>query len=138
MRLALRQLSQLDHGQHISNAPPDFLGRALFHAQAIGHIAGNGHVREQGILLEYGIKGPTLRWNRGNVLTGQRQTAAVRALESRQQPQKRGFATARGTEQSEKLTIENIEVQRLQDGPATVVLADSPQGEKGLVHPPGL
>jgi hypothetical protein len=120
----LHEIEQLFHpGADRGLLFPD---RARLHAQAEGDVLEHCHVAEQRVVLEHEADVPLTRALRQCVLAVEGDFARIRPVEAGDDPQQRGLAGARGSEQRQQLAIVDLEVDAVEGGKTAELLDEIP------------
>ncbi len=98
-RIAVAEPFELHEREQLGDARADLVARPLAHLQAERDVVANRHVLERGVVLEDEPDAALLRGERGRVLAGEQDLAAVRPLEARDDPEQRRLARPGGAEQ---------------------------------------
>ena len=112
-RLARAEAFELDQRQHLADARRDLGLRHAVLLETEGDVALDRQVRKQRIALEHHVDRPPVRRHAGDILAVQQDAAFARLLETREHPQQRGLAAARGPEQREEFAFEDVQRQPL-------------------------
>ena len=122
----------MQEGWRLRDLPLDPSG--IGHLQAEADILPHRHVRKNRIVLEY-HRQPALAWRQpGNVAAADRYAAGGLRLQPGDDPQQSGLAAARRTEQGQKLSVRNLEVDTLQRDKAPERLGDIVDDDIGHVR----
>jgi hypothetical protein len=109
IRHPILEPAKLDQLERLGDAVPDLAALHAGDLQAIGDIVGDAHVRENGIALEHHVHRPLVRRNARHVLPVDHYLAFGRQLEPRDHAQQRRLAAARGAEQHEEFTGQDVQ-----------------------------
>ena len=126
-RPAVADSRQAHRLQHVVDSRSALRAVDALHAQAVGDVVGHAHVRKERVVLEDGVEIPRVRRPVGDVGAAELDPALVRALEARDQPQRRRLARAGRPEHREELTGTDLELDAVDGDDVAVRLAHSGQ-----------
>ena len=123
---------ELDHLEHLADAPRDLGLRHAHLLEAEGDVLLDRHVREQRVRLEHHVHGLLVRRHVGHVDAVDVDLAAGRPLEAGQHPQQRRLAAARAAEQAEDLLLVDVERDVVDGDELAELLRDAIDPDEGL------
>ena len=109
MRTARHQIADADELGDVGDGAPHVAAGHSRHLQREPDVLGDGHVRVDRVVLEDVADAPAFRRHRGDVAVVERQSSGRGLHESRDEPERRGLATSRGTDEGEELAIADLE-----------------------------
>src|SRR5204863_3302695 len=99
MRLAEREVFELDHAQHVVDAHIPLRALQLFLPQAEADIARDSQMRKQRVALEHHVDRSAVWRQRADILAVEQNAPGIGRLETGEQSQQRGLAAAGGSKQ---------------------------------------
>ena len=114
------EAAEPDELEHFARPLAPLAGAHLAHLQPEGHVLPGRHVRKQRIRLEHHADITLVGRLPGDVLTADDHPSAVGLLETRDQPERRRFATAGGPEQGDQLAGSHRQTQAVERGHSCV------------------
>ena len=113
--IAVAELRQLDHGEHLGDARADLLGRALGDLQAEGDVLGDGQIGEERVGLEHHADVALVGAEHGDVAAVDPDLAGARRFEAGDHAQRRRLAAAARPEERDELAAGDGEVEVAND-----------------------
>ena len=128
--IALGELRQLDHRQHLVDARLELGRRPARDLEAEADVGGDRHVGKQGVGLEHHADRALVGAQMGHVLAVDANFARARRLEARDHAQSRRLAAAAWSEEGDELAALDREIEIPDDRVGAEGLANAGQGEK--------
>ena len=129
-RLAVDELAQLHHPDHLVDACDGVSGRPLEHFERETDVIGDAHMREERVILEDSVHRALVGGQVFDFLAVEVNGACGGAFKSGDHTQKSAFAAARRAKKREKLVVGDVECDLRKRGEGAEILADLPQGNR--------
>jgi hypothetical protein len=129
--LALADVGKPHPAEYLVHACLPLLARHAADPQAVADVLGDRHVREESVVLEDRVDVARVGRRVRDISAAQLDVALIRALEARDQTQRRRLARARRPEQGEELACLDLEVDAVHRDDVSVGLAHAHEAHGG-------